>query len=171
MDLKAALLQEHSKPQSLKIAAYIGAQPERFAELMHIFLGSEYRLTQRAAWVVSICTDHHPHLLQPHLRELIMNLKRPVHDAVKRNTMRVLQNQEIPEDLQGDLVNICFDYLTGTEPAAIKAYAQTVLLNLVKKEPELKNELRLVIEDQLPYASPAFVARARKTLQALKKLN
>jgi len=32
----------------------------------------------------------------------------------------------------------------------------TVLLNIVKKEPDLKKELKILIEDQLPYASAGF---------------
>lgn len=171
MNIRTALLQEHSKIQVLKIAAYIGAAPERFAELIQLFLGYDYRITQRAAWVVSACADQHPQLLHPHLEDLILNLGQPVPDAVKRNTIRVLQYLEIPENLQGRLADICFNYLAGKEPVAIKVFAMTVLLNLSKQEPALKNELRILIEDQLPYSSPAFVARGHKTLRSLKILN
>jgi hypothetical protein len=41
----------------------------------------------------------------------------------------------------------------------------TVLYRLIEKEPDLKKELRIILEDELPYASPAFVSRARKILQ------
>ena len=51
MDLRAELLEEHSKRQALRVADYIGNDPERFADLMCLFFGNEYRVTQRAAWV------------------------------------------------------------------------------------------------------------------------
>ncbi|GEO03764.1 hypothetical protein AAE02nite_14280 [Adhaeribacter aerolatus] len=169
MDIKEALLKEYSKAQVLKIAAYINNNPGRFRNLMELFLGEDYRLTQRAAWVLSHCADQHPALLLPYLPELIYNLQKTKLAAVKRNTVRVLQNIPIPEELQGILANICFEYLITNEPVAIKVFAMTVLANLAQAQPDLKNELRLLLEDQLPYASPAFVSRASKLLLVLKK--
>ena len=50
MDIREALLAEHSKGQTTKIVRYIDGDPVRFAELMKLFLGDTYRLSQRAAW-------------------------------------------------------------------------------------------------------------------------
>jgi len=167
MNIKEALLQEHSKAQAQRIAAYIGSDPERFKILMALFFSGEYRVTQRAALVLSSCADNHSTLVQPYLGKLIVNLERPVPDAVKRNTIRLLQAISIPPELQGSLVTICFNYLTGSEPVAIKAFAMTVLANLAKTEPDLGNELKIIIQDQLPDAAPAFLARVRKILREL----
>ena len=58
MDIRAALAKEHSKKQSQLIAHYIGGDQERFDELMDLFLhDEEWRITQRAAWVLSHCAD------------------------------------------------------------------------------------------------------------------
>ncbi|WP_026463056.1 hypothetical protein [Adhaeribacter aquaticus] len=170
MNIHEALLQEHSKRQTTKIVAFIGTNPDRFADLMQLFFSSESRITQRAAWVVSTCAAKHPYLIDPYLNLLIANLEKPVHAAVKRNTLRLLQETEIPETLQGALANICFQFLLEDEPTAIKAFAMTVLSNLVKREPDLKNELQVILEDQLPYGSPGFVSRGRKILKELKLL-
>jgi len=167
MDIKAALLQEHSKAQALRIAAYIGSNPERFRILMTLFLQGEYRVTQRAASVLSSCAENHPTLVPSYLSDLISNLERPVSDAVKRNTLRLLQDISVPPELQGSLAHICFNYLMGTEAVAIKAFAMTVLANLAKVEPDLANELKIIIQDQSPHASPGFSARARKILRKL----
>jgi len=43
----------------------------------------------------------------------------------------------------------------------------TVLANIAQKEPELKNELRLVIEQQLSHGSTGFCSRARKVLKMI----
>ena len=168
MNLTVELLQEHSKKQALKIAGYIGDNPERFKQLINIFLNSEYRLTQRAAWVVSICAEKNPALLKPYLANIIYNLSTTQVPAVKRNTLRLLQHQTIPADLQGQLVDTCFTYLTTTEPIAVKAFSLTILANLIKSEPDLKNELRLVLADILPYASPGLLSRAQKILPLLQ---
>ena len=167
MDIKAALLQDYSKVQARRIAAYIGSDPDCFKILMTLFFKGEYRVTQRAAHVLGVCSGNQPALVQPYLKDLILNLEKPVPDAVKRNTIRYLQQVSIPIDLQGRLADICFNYLTGTEPVAVKAFAMTVLANLVKTEPDLANELKIIIQDQLPHASPGFSARARKILREL----
>lgn len=52
---------------------------------------------------------------------------------------------------------------------AVRVFAMTVLANLAKQLPELKNELIPLIEDQLPYGSAAFISRGRKLLKELKK--
>ena len=167
MDIKAALLQEHSKTQAQRIAAYIGSDPERFRELMLLFFKGEYRITQRAAWVLFFCTANYPMLTQPYLNPLISNLEQPVSNAVKRNTLRHLQSIPIPPNLQGQLATVCFNFLMGSEPVAIKAFAMTILANLAQSEPDLGRELKIIIQDQLPYASAGFKARARTILPQL----
>ena len=170
MDLRTALLQEHSKAQAAKIAAYIGKDTQRFAQLMELFLHGEYRITQRAAWVVGQCALTHPTLIQPYLAVLISNLREPVHDAVKRNTVRILQHIPIPEALWGELTDICFGFLTDAKTAiAIKVFSMTILLHIAQQMPDLKHELKLVIEEQLPHGSSGFISRAQKVLKALEK--
>ena len=47
MNIKTALLKEHSKKQCAAIVKYVGKNPERFAGLMKCFFEGEYRVTQR----------------------------------------------------------------------------------------------------------------------------
>lgn len=170
MHIKEALYAEHSKAQCLRIAEYIGRDSERFTELMKCFLGSDPRLTQRAAWAVSHCSDRHPELLYPHLEAMISNLRNKVHVAVRRNTVRLLQYLDIPEELLGEAADICFSYLADPgETIAVKVFSLTVLANICKREPDLGNELKLLLEEQLPYSSAAFKNRAGKILRELDK--
>jgi hypothetical protein len=166
MDIRQALLTEHSKTQVLAIAAYIGNNPERFRVLMDIFFHEKYRLVQRSAWALSYVIDSHPSLIQPYLAQTIDLLnagKQP--DAVPRNILRILQKIEVPEYLQGKLMDICFTFVQepGT-PIAIKAFSLTVLHNLSKQYPEILSELQTVIRERLPYETAAFHSRARKIL-------
>ncbi|MBL6447259.1 hypothetical protein JMN32_13130 [Fulvivirga sp. 29W222] len=170
MNIREELLKEHSKPNAIRIAQYIANDATRFDVLMKLFLGDEYRITQRAAQVMSICVDNSPQLIRPYLRQLVLNLRNDIHDAVKRNSLRVLQNIELPPSLHGDMVDIGFEILTsGDEPVAIKVFAMTVLANICQKEPDLKNELQIVIEDQMPYGSAGFISRGNKVLKRLQQ--
>lgn len=168
MKLWEEILKEHSRRQSEKIAAYIGDDEKRFAELMNLFLGNTYRVTQRAAWIVSICADRNPFLIEPFLSKMVNNLSGDVHDAVKRNTLRIFQSIELPKKLWGKTADICFRFLMDAEePIAVKVFAMTVAANICNHEPELKNELQLVIEDQLENASAGFKSRAKRILKKI----
>ena len=167
MDFRDSLQKTHSKAQSVKIADNVGVNKARFKKLLDVYLTGPYRITQRAAWPLSLCVERHPRLIQPHLGQILRHLERPgVHDAVRRNTVRMLQSIEIPPRFRGKVADLCFAYLKNRkEPIAIRVFSMTVLKNLSTTEPDLMQELRLLIEDELPYASAAFRARARTTLK------
>jgi hypothetical protein len=170
LNLKEVILKEHSKKQCDRIVAYVDNSSARFAELVNMFLEGPYRITQRAAWPLSCCVEKNPALIKPHLKKILnYSIKPGVHDAVKRNVVRLLQFIEIPKSLQGLTAEICFRFFNNKkESIAVRVFSMTVLSNLAKKLPELKNELIPLIEDQLPYGSAGFISRGRKVLKELK---
>jgi len=163
-NVQEQLLKEHSKAQCLRIVNWVGADQKRFDELFHIFLTGQYREVQRAAWPVSYCVIAQPQLIKKHWKKLVTNLQKPgIHDAVKRNSVRLLQDITIPEKYEGQLMDICFGFVASpAEPVAVKAFSITILGNLAKKYPEILPELKVLIEDQLPHQSTAFKSRAKK---------
>jgi hypothetical protein len=171
MNLKSEIFKEHSKRQVKRIARWIGNDKKRLKQLMDLFLHGDYVVTQRSAWILSHCADRYPDLISPWLKPIIKKMQEPgVHDAVKRNALRILQNIEIPTPLLGIVVSLCFDYLGRLEtPIAVKAYSMTILLNIARSEPDLKHELQLVIEQMLPYVGAALRARSRIILKQLAK--
>ena len=172
MDIKEALLEEHSKRQALLIKNYIGKDTQRFAQLMDLFFSEEWRINQRAAYSMNFCVEAYPELVTPYLEELIYNLeKEGNHDAVKRNTVRILQNIDLPEPLLGPAADVCFRLLNNpNEAVAIRVFSMQVLYNICLKEPDLANELMLIIEEYLPYSTAGFKSRGKKILQKLDKL-
>lgn len=172
MNLKAQILKEHSKANCYRIVRYVGNNQTRFADLINVYLTGPYRVTQRAAWPVSVCVEAHPQLVEPHLKKILTFTTKPhVHVAVKRNTMRLLQFIDIPKKLNGHVAEICFNFLNDKkETVAVQVFAMTVLADITKHEPDLANELRTIIEDRLPYATPGFRSRASKVLKVLRKV-
>ena len=136
---------------------------------MEFFLKGPYRVTKRAAWPLSYSVERHPDLIKPHLRPIIKNLKTPgLPDSVKRNTLRFLQFIDVPASLHGTVLNACYGFLANKkEPIAVRVFAMSVLGNIAKAHPELRKELRIIIKDQLPYATPGFASRARKVMKFL----
>lgn len=107
MDIRASLASEHSKSNSLKIAAYIGADAERFAELMRVFFGSDYRQSQRAASVLTSGILKDTELIKPYLKKMVDLLGMPdVSPALTRNIVRILQEVDVPERLRESSIRI-----------------------------------------------------------------
>lgn len=171
MKLRDELLKEHSKANCMRIVAWIGSSEKRFAQLVHIFIHDEYRVVQMAAWPLSYVLETHPELAEKHLPVLLDNLEKPdLISAVKRNTIRALQSVPIPEKYHGMVMNHCFNYISDpTEKAAVKAFSLTVLENLSKIYPDIKGELKLIIESNIENETPAFISRAKKILTRMAR--
>ncbi|MEO6304830.1 MAG: hypothetical protein ABIP51_16840 [Bacteroidia bacterium] len=170
MDIAKRLEQEHSLTLTNAIIKYVGDDKKKFKVLMDIFLKSEYRLTQRAAWPMSYIAIQHPKLIYPYLNKLIKLLsKQGNHPAIPRNILRFFQEIEIPEKHEGALVEACFKLIVSADsPIAVKAFAITVATVICKKYPELKNELRLHLEHMQNYPMTAAIkVRIKKALKDL----
>lgn len=163
MNIREALIAEHSKRQTEKIVKYVGSDSEKFSELMSIFFEGNYRLTQRAAWPMNYCAEFHPELIKPYLPKLIDQLgHQDAHDAAKRNIVRLLQFVDIPKKLAGKIFSICIDLLDDPHEAiAIRVFSMSVAAKIADGQPDLLKEIRLIVEKHLEHSTAAFRARAR----------
>lgn len=163
----------HSKELRDEIVDHVGKSTPRMKALMHFFFHDEWRYNQRASWAVMHVTLKQPQLAKPYYQKMIDNLSKPKHDAVVRNTLRIFEDNPIPEEIEGQLMDLCFGYLINQKEAnAIRVFSMTVLLKIVQKYPELAFELKETLEDQLTYeVSAAFKSRGKKTLKALKSMD
>lgn len=179
--LEAQILAEHSKAQTMRIVRWVGHDAERLEILMEIFLneppskplpkgrGYQYIFTQRSAWAVRYVGEQSPEIMATWLPKLIANLRKPnLHDAIKRNTLNVFEPLDFPVELDGDLADLCFGYLADPkEPIAIRCVAMTVLEKICRRVPELKSELRLLLEEQMEHGSAGLKSRAKRILARL----
>ncbi|MFZ6051556.1 hypothetical protein [Halocola ammonii] len=175
MNIKQALIDEHSKAQKDRIADYVGHDTDRFETFMRIFLHGEKPLPQRAAWCLDVIYRNNPIATQRFFPELIERLADDsAHDAVHRNILKIFESEPIDvlgEELQGKLIDLCFGFLASPQrPIAIRAYSMTVLYKFCELYPELGGELKLLIEENMKYGSAGIKSRGRKVLKALKKL-
>jgi len=167
MNLRETILKEHSKANCTRIVKWVGTDQKRFNELFELFLNDEYRVVQRAAWPVSYCVEDHPELIKDHFGKLLKNLnKKGIHDSIKRNSIRLLQYVTIPKKFHGQVMDLCFRYISSPiEAVAIKAFSISVLQNLARQYPEIINEIKLVIEERWNYETVAFRTRAKKLFE------
>jgi hypothetical protein len=171
MELEAEILSEHSKRNTVRIARWIGSDRRRFKQLMELFLNGEHRVTQRSAWIVSECFDHAPELITPWLPVMLKKMQEPgVHDAVKRNIVRILQFADVPRSILGVVVSLCFEYINSPDtPIAVKANAMTVVLNATEREPGLLHELKASLQLLQQSPVPAICARTRMVMKEVER--
>ena len=169
MDLRYELSGCQSRGQCDKIVHWIGKNDLRFSSLMNLFFEGEYRLTQHAAWPMSYCIQNHPSLAKPYMRKFIGLLKNSnAHPAVRRNIVRLLQFTDIPKKFQGQLMDLCFQFVQSpAEAIAVKAFALHILENMSETYPEILPELKAIILSKWESESPAFRSRAKKILKKI----
>lgn len=75
----------------------------------------------------------------------------------------------VPPENEGEAIDILFKWLLSNDiNVTIKSRSLSVLLKLTKKYPELKNELRLCLEDQVDKHSKEFKRKVAKTLAEME---
>ena len=166
MDIREALLVEHSRSQTMRVVGHIGGDPARFAELVRLLLGDDRLLSQRAAWAVSYCVEHHTELVRPYYGKFIGQLgRKDAHPAIRRNIVRLFQFVDIPSRYKAAVYDACIALVDDpNEPVAVRAFAMTVASNIAVGHPELIRELRLIIGKHVKDATKAFCVRARTIL-------
>ena len=170
MDLKQALLQEHSKANTLAIARHILAGAPTFEALWELIKNGDPPLPQRASWVLDAVTEAEPDSFQPYLPEAVSLLLQPNHNAVHRNLLKALERTDIPEELQGELYDYCINTLLNPKALpAIQAFSMSLATKIARGIPELQEELALVIESQMEFNTASFKARGRRILSLLRK--
>ncbi|NOQ75973.1 MAG: hypothetical protein GQ574_28460 [Crocinitomix sp.] len=172
MDIGQQLSRETSRRNWDKVIAYVGEDDERFAELIHIFFIGETKSIIGTSQAVGVISEKQPRLIRPYVIDLVAYLKSNPIDAVKRNTMRVFQFIDIPEEIEGDLFDIAMNYLKSLDTAiAIKAFAMTSLRKISAKYPELAQEVIFQIEILVKEeVSKGLTSRGNHELAKLYKL-
>jgi hypothetical protein len=166
MDLRKAILTKYSKAHIQKIVKWVGHSQDRFDELFQLFLSDDFVIAQRAGYPLSYCVESFPDLMRKHLGKLLKySQKKGRHNAVKRNTVRILQFIEIPKRYHGTIMTICFEFIEDPEQeVAVKAFSLAVLEKMLPLYPDIFNELKLIIEERWQHETAAFHSRARKIL-------
>ncbi|MEO0733664.1 MAG: hypothetical protein AAFZ52_12580 [Bacteroidota bacterium] len=174
MNLREQLLKEHSRANADLILGYVLEDERRVAGLMDLFLDAEYRVAQRAAMVVGDLGRIEPDWLITYHGRMIAAADPTAgkHPAIPRNILRFfseLSLEQVAADYAGNLLDVAFRrFESATEPVAIRVFAMQVVANFTEEYPELKDELRGIIEHTIAEGTtPGFRNRGTKILRKL----
>jgi hypothetical protein len=134
--------------------------PKAVDILVDLVLSHQPKLAERASWVLEKLSERNPGRLNDSLPRFIDNLKHIPSSSTRRTLSKVLSLHTLPETEEAKVLDICLTMLEDPkEPVGVKANCMSLAFQLLPKYPELKNELFLLIEDQLPYLSVGFASR------------
>jgi hypothetical protein len=172
MDLAGTLLQGQSKRRISAIAAQAIKDPRSFHELLQVFITGTHTQTLRASWALCEAGLREPDLVNKHTHRIIAKMQETgIHPGVWRNLFRMWEETDIPEEFSGTVYDMCLTALADvSQPVAVKANAMSAALRVVLRHHELATELRLIIEDMMPYAGAAVRARGTRVLKRLQKI-
>jgi hypothetical protein len=170
MNIREQLLVELSHFNMNFIADSIGTNPDHFKTIMKLVLIEKDPVPARAAWVAELVSQKDPSLVEPWIGKMVDGLENFTHPGTRRNVLKILMRTKIPEEYQGQLIDICFRWILDEEKkVASKVYAMQIIENHLPQYPELAVELSEVINDQFEKNSAGFKSRGRKVLENLQK--
>ena len=168
-EIKSLVEEKHSKEQKDKIVAIVLSDKAYFTALMKCFLHGEYRVCQRAAYPLLDLVKAQPDWFKPYFKKILVKLDdKNNHPAILRNSVRILVEVEVPKNLEMQFLDKAIMYIMDNNlPVAIRAFAITLAGNITKAHPELYEEVKMVVQDQMEYPQkPAFRFRANRLLKS-----
>jgi hypothetical protein len=166
------IIKTDSSRAIIDIAAnYIGTDENRLEEVIQLAVSGKYPINMRAARVVEFSAQRNKAYIAKRLDFIIKQSSTSKNDGVKRAFIKVTEAflpNEIADDLLGLVINNCFEKLNGIEAVAVKYYAINCLMKILKKEPDIKNELLISLQDQLGKNTVAFDRYMKKKITILE---
>jgi hypothetical protein len=162
---------EQSRRNVDLITQWIDTDEDRFNALVAIILLNEEPVSRRAAWVFSHLVEKYPYLVNNHVVDLISSLRSFSHTGLIRCVLRVfaLNNPTLPEELQGELVDVCFQWGSDLKiPVGVRVHCFDIIFNMSKIYSELKPELLEMVRHELRNSESAgMISRCKKLEKTL----
>lgn len=153
-----------------ELALFIKQKNLQVINLLDIF-NRETKARVRFTWLLGDIGEIAPELITSAVKELFSIYKETNITGFDRTMAKVFWQIGIPEPIEGEVIDLLFNWvMCPDKKVAVKVYSISALLNVCKKYPDLKQELRVVINDQLDKNSIAFKVRARDVLKELGSL-
>ena len=165
----------------MQAAQWILNHPESFQEVLEIGFENHPELSHRAWWAFEFACLERLDLLYPHFDYFFQNLGSVKGDSSVRPIAHISEvivlhyYKKKDETLQKiflqkhkeSLTEVCFDWLITDQKVACQARAMLCLYYLGKELNWIHNELKVILERNIPMGSAGYKNRAAKILSAL----
>ena len=147
----------------------IDRNPEAFTDIYRLVSNEERTVSWRALWVCEKLSEKHPDWFIPLQNEITEKLLECSHDGLKRLYLSILYNLPVVEPVSVPLLNFCLDrMISPQESIGVQALCVKTAYLLCRNEPELLNELRIILENaETEYFSKGVATSVRNTLKKI----
>jgi hypothetical protein len=131
-----------------KIIGEIEAQPADFQTVFELIFSDDKTISWHAAWAVEKFSEQHAYMFDNVMKIRIIQLCcTSTHGSLLRGCFSILLNVKLPTPVSVDFLNKCFENMESKNTdVAVKVLSLKLLYEITKIEPDLKTELRAVLE-------------------------
>ena len=171
MDYKSLLASFPSGAEKDLYIRDVGFSEEKFLQLLELTLYEKDPIAWRACWILDGSDEKNPGMAHKHISKIVLSLPDLASKGALRSLLRLLCRYKISEKDQGLLIDLCFGYMVSElYPVAVKVHSMQIIYNHVLIYPELKAELKTVIQDQIDNNSVGFKSRGKRIISQLERM-
>jgi hypothetical protein len=152
MELETLLDGNSSRNMVDEAVDIVLAQPAKRAELIALALTDNQPMAWHACWVMNHAADKDKSVFQSAIPRLIEFLPKVTSESQKREILRTISKHIIPEDYEVQIYDYCLEMMKSKKEAiGIKGHCLVILKKMIKKYPDLNDEVKLTLTEILPY--------------------
>jgi hypothetical protein len=122
----------------------------------------EYPYSEHASWILTHFTKVKPTLTQKKSSLLIDILFETDNQSVLRNVLNTLNQLKLSDYRESEFIDLLVNFiLDKNNKVALHVYSIQLLIQFVKKYPDLKQEIDQVLSIQVENASPAYYSAVK----------
>jgi hypothetical protein len=134
------------------------------AEIIH----ADKKTAMRFSWMVGDICEKAPAIVYPAIIKFFSERARIKIPNYDRSLAKMFWLSGVPEEIEGEAIDELFKWLSDPViNVSTKVYSMEALNKLGIKYPDLKHELKLVLEEEFDRNTIAFKKRADKLLRSL----
>lgn len=147
---------------------------ENLKELFEFAFNIKDKNHFKACWSLELVLEKDISLLIPYLDLFCEKISKYKHDSAKRPVSKIClfitksKQFDLSKKQEQQIIETCLDWLIQEEKVATKAYAMRALYNFSKKHLWIKEELKVILNQDYSFHSAAYKAAARELLKRLK---
>lgn len=165
--LSISLKEENTDENRRKWAEHILKNQIPILDLVEL-IKLDKPVSMRFIWLIGVLCELKPEIVKPAI-PYFFSVKNDVKFSnYDRSLAKMFSLCGIPKELEAEAVDMLFNWIL--DPAILvstKNYSVDALLKFSENYPEIKNELKIVIEDQLSKNSVSFDKHAKRILEKI----
>lgn len=158
------------KGMAFEILERIEEEPKLLNDLIEIILSDKHPEAWRAAWILDwYVRTYEKESAQAYINEFIILLDKTENNSLRGRLLKLFQSLNLNVDNIGLLFDVSYRlFYNSNVPSFVTLYSMQILFLITRVEPELKNELIIILEDMIPHLSKSYIKKGAQKM--LKKL-